>query len=637
MSAPIPPPRPATGDAADRAAPPPTAPPPVVTGTAVRAAGMAAPSPTAVPDRPAGGRSADGSSAGDGPVARRGRWRADVGVIMLYVAGALLITWPLWRDPGGLDPASNTSDPPFFAWMLIHATRIFTQGENPLASPMLNAPLGVNLMANTGLLGLTVPLVPVTLLFGAGVSFALLTTGGLAGTATAWYVVARRHLLPTRLSAAVAGAFAGFAPGMINHANGHPNLIAQFLVPVIVWRALRMRRVRDGVILGLLVTWQAFINEELLFLTALAGGLFVAVYALARPERVRPAVRPFLRAGGVAVAVAGALLAYPLWYQFFGLGHYRGLPGFVLGYGADLASFPAFAKLSLLGQAPSDATLAPTPEENTFLGWPLLIALVPIVVWQWRRVAVRGLAAVGVVFFALSLGRTVTDRGRVLLTSGPWKLLDHLPLFDSVVPTRLALVLIPVIALLLGYAVAGAQALPDRLGRVAVLVALAGALLPVVPRPLPVTPRPAVPVFFTSGDWRGYLPPGRSILSADTTWNGNIEAMSWANATDQGYAVVGGYFLGPDPSGRGSYGPVARPTAGLLADVGYRGGVPQVTDAQRAQAAADVRYWRAGLVVLAGDAPHAADLRATLDQLFGPARRVDDVWLWPVSDHRLLR
>ncbi len=45
-------------------------------------------------------------------------------------------------------------------------TRIFTHGENPLFTPQLNAPDGVNLMANTGLLGLTVPLVPVTLLFG---------------------------------------------------------------------------------------------------------------------------------------------------------------------------------------------------------------------------------------------------------------------------------------------------------------------------------------------------------------------------------------------------------------------------------------------------------------------------------------
>ena len=74
------------------------------------------------------------------------------------------------------------------------------------------------------------------------------------------------------------------------------------------------------------------------------------------------------------------LLAYPLWYQFAGPQHYSGLPDFVLGYGTDLASYPAFAKLSLLGQAAADANLAPNPEENTFFGWPLLLGLLVIVV-----------------------------------------------------------------------------------------------------------------------------------------------------------------------------------------------------------------------------------------------------------------
>ena len=41
---------------------------------------------------------------------------------------------------------------------------------------------------------------------------------------------------------------------MVSHANGHPNFVAQFLVPLIVDRVLRLaqghRPVRDGVVLG---------------------------------------------------------------------------------------------------------------------------------------------------------------------------------------------------------------------------------------------------------------------------------------------------------------------------------------------------------------------------------------------------
>ncbi len=581
-------------------------------------AGSAPPAQTAPP-----------AQAGTAP--RSGAWGGrivDAAVVLIYLALAVIVLGRLWHHFGQLNPAANSSDPPFFEWALRHSVRIFTHGENPLFTPRLNAPYGVNLMANTGLLGLTVPLVPVTLLFGPPVAFVLMLTLGMAATAAAWYLVLSRHLVTNRLAAAVGGAFAGFAPGIVNHANAHPNLVAQFLIPVIVWRALSMRTVRHGIALGLLVAWQAFINEELLFLAALATGLFVVAYAAFRPREVRAAVPPFLRGAAACAGVAVVVLAYPLWYQFFGPQHYHGLPDFVLGYGADLASYPAFAKLSLVGQPVADGRLAPQPEENAFLGWPLLIALLLIVAWLWRRTAVRALTVVGLVFFVLSLGASVTYRGRTVVKHAPWSWLNHLPLFDSVVPTRLGLVLVPVVAVLLGYAVE--ELFRHRYGWVGGL-ALALALVPVIPRQLPVAPRPGVPVFFTGGDWRTYLRGDRSVLSADTTWDGNITAMNWDNATGQGYRAVGGYFLGPDWSGKGSYGPQTRPTAGLLAGIGYNGGVPRIGGEQREQLRQDVRFWDAGLIVLGPGAPHAGDLRTALDQLVGPGRRVDDVTIWDVS------
>jgi len=563
----------------------------------------------------------------------------DLTVVLIYLAAAVVVLGRLWAHPSMVNPAGNDSDPPFFEWTLIHAARIFTHGENPFLTPRLNAPLGVNLLANTGLLGLTIPLVPVTVLFGPSVAFVLLTTLALAGTAAGWYFVLSRHLVSNQLAAAVGGAFAAFAPGMINHTNAHPNLVAQFLFPFILWRALALgepaldRRVwiRDGIILGLLVTWQAFINEELLFLAALAAAVFVAGYAVFRPREVGAAVKPFLRGLAVAAGVAAVLLIYPLWYQFKGPQHYHGLPDFVLGYGTDLASYPAFAKLSLVGQAAADANLAPNPEENTFFGWPLLIAVGLIVVWLWRRVAVRALAIVALVFFVLSLGAVVKVRGHEVLHTTPWGVLDKLPLFDSVVPVRLGLVLIPIVGLLLVFAVDELMRQPSPMLRLVGFLALGVALAPVVPRQLPVHQRASVPSFIASGDWRRYLPDDRSLLDADTTWNGNIEAMMWDNVAGHRYRAVGGYFLGPDESGKGSYGPVGRPTASLLAGVGYDGGTPAIGDEQRAQAQEDVRFWQAGLVVLYDGAPHRDELHTTLDQLLGTGERVDDVWLWRVN------
>src|SRR5580693_5616153 len=214
------------------------------------------------------------------------RW-ADCAAVAFYLALACWVTSGLWRHVGALALVNGGSDVSFFEWTLVHAARIFTHGENPLFSPQLNAPDGVNLMANTGLLGLTVPLVPVTLLFGPAVAFTVMLTGGLTATAWAWYHVLSRHIVGFWPAGVVGGLFAGFAPGMVSQVNGHADLAIQFLIPFIVWRAITMRRARDGVVLGLLVAWQAFLNEELLLETGLAIAVFAVVYALFRPAEVR--------------------------------------------------------------------------------------------------------------------------------------------------------------------------------------------------------------------------------------------------------------------------------------------------------------------------------------------------------------
>jgi hypothetical protein len=573
-----------------------------------------------------------GDAAVDGPVGGRwARYRVDIAVYAGYLLLAVWLLGKLWRDPGGVVPSDNGSDPQFFEFALIHATRIFTHGENPLFSPQVNAPLGVNMMANTGLLGLTVPLAPVTALFGAQIAFLVMLTGGIVATAATWYFVLSRHVVGSRAAAIVGGAFCGFAPGMVNHLNAHPNLVAQFLIPLILWRALDLRRpgpvLRRGVILGLLLTWQAFLNEELLFLYALAAVIFVLVYAAFRPRVAVAGVPPLLRGLAVAGVTAGVLLAYPLWYQFTGPQHYRGLPYWVLDYGTDLAEYPSFSKLSLVA---GDGKLGHIPEQNTFFGWPLLLLLVAVVVWQWRRVEVRALAVAGVVFAVLSLGKVGTWHGKVFWTSAPWDKLNDLPLFDTVVPVRLGLIVIPAIGVILAIALAAGLRRPVPVSHMWV-AAYAVILATIFPQQLAVSPRAGTPDFITSGAWRSYVHGDASILSADTTvWNGALDAMAWANKADQGYRVVGGYFLGPDQAGTGQYGPVQLPTSSLLWNAVWNGGIPQVTEEQRQQAVVDLRYWKTAIVVLAPGTNHHDDVEATLSQLFGPATQADDVLIWDV-------
>ena len=562
------------------------------------------------------------------------RW-VDYGAVAVYLALALWVTSGMWRDVGALALVNNTSDVPFFEWVLVHATRIFTHGENPFFSPQLNAPGGVNMMANTGLLGVAVPLVPVTLLFGPAAAFTVLLTGGLAGTAWAWYYVLSRHLVAGCWPAAlVGGLFAGFAPGLVSHANGQPDLVCQFLIPFIIWRAISLRGARDGVILGLLVTWQAFLDEELLLQTALGVAVFMAAYAVFRPAEVRARAGPFGAGLAAALLTAAVLLAYPLWYQFSGPESYRGLPGSVLRYGTDLRAFAAFSQGSLVRHGASRSSYGVPPEENTFFGPPLLLAAGLIVAWLWRRrVAVRALTAVAVVFAVLSLGHTVTFGNRTVLHRGPMSVLGHLPLFNTAVPTRFGLALIPVVAILLAFSVQAASAGSAAWLRYGWALVLVAVLLPIAPTPLLAARAEPVPAFFTSGQWRHYVHGDQSVLSADTrNWPGAFTAMDWDDATGQGYRMVGGYFLGPGKHGRGVFDAPARPTTALLTDIVYYGGNRSITSAQRAAFRADLRYWHTAIVVLGPYTPHHDQLQQALDQLTGQsAQQIQGALLWDVQ------
>jgi hypothetical protein len=230
-------------------------------------------------------------------------------------------------------------------------------------------------------------------------------------------------------------------------------------------------------------------------------------------------VRPFLAGLWPALLTAGVLLAYPLWFQYCGPQSYRGLPGYVLAYGTNLRAFPAFSQLSLVRHGASYSSYGVPPEENTFLGAPLLIVAGLIVAWLWRRVAVRALAIVALVFAVLSLGRTVKIGNRTLFHHGPMSLLGKLPLFNNVVPTRFGLALIPVIAILLAFSVRAAATAPDARLRYGWMLVLAGALLPIAPTSILVKPAVPVPAFFTG--------PQRAAFRADLRyWHTAIVVLS---------------------------------------------------------------------------------------------------------------
>ncbi|WP_223884421.1 hypothetical protein [Micromonospora craniellae] len=567
------------------------------------------------------------------------RWPVDALVALIFLAGAGWVTARGWLDPTGRLLGSRPNDQGFNEWMLAYAAHAVSNLENPFFTTLQNAPNGVNLMANVGMQLPGLVLSPVTLLFGASVSYLVLITLNLAGTGYAWYHVLSRHLVDSRAAAFLAGLFCAFAPALISHSNGHPHITAQWLVPFIVWRVIALCRggqvVRDGLALGALVSVQFFIGLEILFLTALGCLLLVLAYLVVRPRDTLRRWRPLLSGLAIAGALVAVVAAYPLWMHFAGPQHRVGHPGAPDMYALKLGSYARFATQSIAGGPTSAVGWAPnTTEQASFYGWPLLVLVVGALCRLRREAVAWVLGIVGLTTALLSIGTTWTVGTRRTDVPAPFALAQHLPVFDALVVARFALITTVALGVLLAVA---ADRLAARRGRPrgrlvvgAGAVAVAAALLPIMPMPLPATGRTPVPEFVTSGAWRDHVAPGRTLVPVPVT---QMTSVYWGSAALAGFAVPEGYFLGPvsetDTTGRWGVDP--QPTAALLTAVSKGERDTTVDSAEIAQARADVRYWKADVVVLPDRGARRHDaLRTVLDGLYGPGQRVDDVWLWDV-------
>jgi dolichyl-phosphate beta-glucosyltransferase len=575
---------------------------------------------------------------------------ADAVAAVLFLAMAVALYSGRFFDPAHRYLTDSLQDQNQWEWFFAVTADNVAHLRNPLFSDLQGVPEGVNLMANTAMLGLSVPLTPATLLLGPAVTLSLVTTLGLAATAAAWYWLIVRRLVAQRGAAFAGATLAAFAPPMVSHANAHPNFVVLFMIPLIVDRALRLcggtrntRTTRDAVILGLMAAYQLFLGEEALLLAALGMLLFTAGYAAVRPRAARQAVRPLLRGLAVAAAVCLPLVVYPLAWQFSGPQSYTHIDhglGTGTGTGPGTANtvraLLTFAERSLLaGDADRAAALSLNPtEQNAFYGWPLLLLALAITVRLWRRPAVRALAFTAAGAAVLSLGPRVNVPLTGTTVPGPWALLADRPLFESVIESRVAMICAPVLGMLLALAI-GRLATARSLGtQYAGLLAIGLALLPLVPAPLRSEPRAEVPAFFTDGTWKAYVRPGESLVPVPLPEPAAAEALHWQTAAGLGFPMPGGYFNGPygDGDRSGVYGVPLRWTASVLQDVRATGVAPVVDERGRAETRTDLAYWKAGALVLVPQ-PRDGVLRTTVEKLVGrPGRWVDGVWVWDLHE-----
>jgi hypothetical protein len=574
------------------------------------------------------------------------RRATDAGVVAFYLMIGCWTTGGLWPHPATRAIGTNPTDQALIEWFLAQGTLVWS-GDFSFVTNRLNSPDGVNLMANASHLLHGVLMAPITLAFGAPVSFAILLTGNLVATATGWYLLFSRTLRAAAPAAVIGGFLCGFAPGMMAQSNAHLHITAQWLVPPLVWCFITLARsagdhhpaahkqvLRTSLTLGVLIALQLFLGEEVLLLTVVTLAVFAICYAILRPRQARAIAPQFIAGGLIAAGLATVLLAYPLWVQFNGRMSVPNGPFSPRFFYADLASYFKFSPTSLAGSNADPHYNGGPGEYNTFFGLPLMLVLFAATIWlsldRTRRPIAIASMVTALLWGWLSLGPVVVINGKPTGHKGPYHWLEGKPIIDGALPTRFALAMIPLFALILVLAVDKALRSNDIWGG-AIPVVIIAALIPIAPTPLPIVDRPPVPTFISGGYWRTCVRPGGVLVPVPLPAMAAPDTMRWAAAANDAFALPEGRFIAPYAAGgRASLGIYPRPTSLLLADIDRTGVLPRIGQQQIAQARRDLAYWRAQCVAL-DHKPHSPQLKVALEQLLGPGEFVADTWIWRVS------
>jgi hypothetical protein len=512
----------------------------------------------------------------------RRRWAIHGLATAAYLVVAVAIWSGVWFGHPTSTATCGCGDTSLFTWFMAWPAYAFTHAQGLFFTTRLYHPYGINLPANTSVLALSVPLSPVTWLFGPVASLNVAATLAPVASALSARALVRRWTT-WEPAAFAAGLVYGFSPFVMESLALEHVDTATLVVPPLLFLCLdellvgqRGRAWLWGLALGGLATVQFFISSEVLTMCAIGAAIGVVVVVGATAVRDGQALRRRWRhaAAGVVTAgvTAGALLAYPAWYATSGP---RPLPKQVF---PDIPYFgnrwtTLFLPPGVHDRGPnavleSYGYFGSHPLLMGYLGIGMTVALVVGLILFSRDVRLWFCAVMLVILDALSLGAA----------DGPWWLFRHVPIVDNVAPERISCIADLFAAAMLGIIVDRAhrsgwtlagrgrgRSMPaptpserpvgigSRIPGAGTVVAVGLALVAIIPiawqYDVPLTTRPvAVPTWFTTVGTR--LPPSQVVLTYPYAASGLQAPMTWQAVAGLRFSLVGGGGITPTPPDR---------------------------------------------------------------------------------------
>ncbi|HET9050505.1 MAG TPA: hypothetical protein VFO60_02315 [Candidatus Dormibacteraeota bacterium] len=557
----------------------------------------------------------------------------------VYALAAAALFLPAWLHGDGAW-IGNDGDAKLFIWYLTEVPSAIAHGHNPFVTSLLQSPDGINLMWNTSAVAIAAAVAPVTAALGPVAAYNLVVTVGVIGGAVAARAALTRFTASAS-AAAVGGLVYGLSPFVVAQAMGHLHMAFALYPPLVLLlltdavRGTASPR-RTGLLLGLATALQLLVGEELLLITAVGAAAVLGVAAFGNPRAAGAVLRPLAVALGIAGGIAALVDAPFLLLQF--LGPHRPV-GAVLPSGGLVADVEGFiVPTPRQAVSPSFATdhaavFTLTAEDvDAYIGLPLLLYLAVRARALWSDRRTRLALVAGGVAAVLSMGPTLQFGHMSAGAPLPWRVLGALPLLDDIAPSRFAVVVDLLLALVVAVEVERAiEAFRRRRAegggwsaRVPIQAAVLGAcLVPLVPSvPYPTT-ADTTPAFFTDAASR--ILDGSVVLVTPWADSNGSESMLWQARAGMRWSMPSGEALG---NGDGLDGEATALRSTLDAIDRHGAPVPELTPALRAALLGDLAWMNVRTVVV-GPSGHPAAVRALFHELLaGTPEDVEGVTVW---------
>ena len=172
--------------------------------------------------------------------------------------------------------------------------------------------------------------------------------------------------------------------------------------------------------------------------------------------------------------------------------------------------------------------------------------------------------------------------------------------------------------------------------RLALVTVVAMALVPLFPTPLPTRQMSQIPAFITDGSWKQYVDQDHTLVALPLPNSFYPQPMRWAAYTGNDMKLARGYAIFPtsnplEPEDRtGRFEGPWRPTSGLFASIKQGFPAPVINDLRREVTLADLRFWKAGVIVVVPQSRDIQMIQTMQEILNREPMLVGGVWLWDV-------